>query len=85
MSNNKYKVLVIEDEMNIRSFVQTVLETNGYQVLTASTCQQGTMMFSSHIYPSKNIGSLPALSILSSLNCSAFFTAFGTQTPFSFT
>ena len=49
MSNNKYKVLVIEDETNIRSFVQTVLETNGYQVLTAATCQQGTMMFSSHI------------------------------------
>ncbi len=49
MSNNKYKVLVIEDESNIRSFVQTVLETNGYQVLTASTCGQGTMMFSSHI------------------------------------
>ena len=49
MSNNKYKVLVIEDEANIRSFVQTVLETNGYQVLTAATCGQGTMMFSSHI------------------------------------
>ena len=49
MSNNKYKVLVIEDETNIRSFVQTILETNGYQVLTASTCRQGIMMFSSHI------------------------------------
>lgn len=49
MSNNKYKILVIEDETNIRSFVQTVLETNGYQVLTASTCRQGVMMFSSHI------------------------------------
>ena len=49
MSNNKYKVLVIEDEANIRSFIQTVLETNGYQVLTAATCDQGTMMFSSHI------------------------------------
>ncbi len=49
MSNNKYKVLVIEDESNIRSFIQTVLESNGYQVLTASTCGQGTMMFSSHI------------------------------------
>ena len=49
MSNNKYKVLVIEDEANIRSFVQTILETNGYQVLTAATCGQGTMMFSSHI------------------------------------
>ena len=49
MSNNKYKVLIIEDEANIRSFIQTVLETNGYQVLTAATCGQGTMMFSSHI------------------------------------
>lgn len=49
MSNNKYKILVVEDEANIRNFVQTVLETGGYQVLTASTCQQGIMMFSSHI------------------------------------
>ncbi len=49
MSNNKYKILVIEDESNIRSFVQTVLETGGYHVLTASTCQQGVMMFSSHV------------------------------------
>ena len=35
--NNKYKLLVIEDETNIRSFVKTILETNGYQVLTAGT------------------------------------------------
>ena len=49
MSNNKYKVLVIEDEANIRNFVQTILETNGYQVLTAATCGQGVMMFSSHM------------------------------------
>ena len=49
MSNNKYKILVIEDESNIRSFVQTVLETGGYHVLTAATCRQGEMMFSSHV------------------------------------
>lgn len=49
MSNNKYKILVIEDEGNIRSFVQTVLETGGYHVLTAATCSQGEMMFSSHV------------------------------------
>lgn len=49
MSNNKYKILVIEDENNIRSFVQTVLETGGYHVLTAATCSQGIMMFSSHV------------------------------------
>lgn len=49
MSNNKYKILVIEDEGNIRSFMQTILETGGYHVLTASTCAQGEMMFSSHV------------------------------------
>lgn len=49
MSNNKYKILVIEDESNIRSFVQTVLETGGYHVLSAATCSQGEMMFSSHV------------------------------------
>ena len=29
MSNNKFKVLIIEDEANIRSLIQTLLETNG--------------------------------------------------------
>lgn len=48
MSNNKYKLLIIEDESNIRSFMVTVLDTNGYQTLTAATCQQGLLMFSSH-------------------------------------
>ena len=49
MSNNKYKILVVEDESNIRSFMVTVLDTNGYQTLTAATCQQGLLMFASHI------------------------------------
>ena len=49
MSNNKYKILVVEDETNIRSFMETILETGGYQVLTATTCQQGIMMFASHM------------------------------------
>ena len=38
MSNNKFKVLIIEDEANICSFIQTLLETNGYQALVAQTC-----------------------------------------------
>jgi len=46
---NKYKILVIEDETSICSFMETTLETGGYQVLTAGTCQQGIMMFSSHV------------------------------------
>lgn len=49
MNTNKYKILIVEDESNICSFVRTVLEANGYQVIEASTCQQGIMMFASHI------------------------------------
>ena len=49
MSNNKYKVLLVEDDKNIAGFIQTVLETNGYQVLTAERCQQGMLVFASHV------------------------------------
>ena len=49
MSNNKYKVLLVEDDKNIASFIQTVLESNGYQVLTAERCRQGMMVFTSHV------------------------------------
>ena len=49
MSNNKYKILVVEDDRNILSMIQTVLDSNGYQVLTAQRCQQGILMMSSHV------------------------------------
>ena len=49
MGNNKYKILIVEDDRNIANFIQTVLETNGYQVLTAERCTQGMMVFSSHL------------------------------------
>ena len=48
MSNNKYKVLLIEDETNISTFVGTVLETNGFSVLSAETCNMARTMFLSH-------------------------------------
>ena len=38
MSNNKYKILVVEDDRNISSMIQTVLDMDGYQVLTAQRC-----------------------------------------------
>jgi len=49
MSNNKYKILVVEDDRNILNMIHTVLDTNGYQVLTAQRCQQGILMLSSHM------------------------------------
>ena len=49
MSNNKYKILIVEDDRNILSMIQTVLDTNGYQVLTAQRCKQGILMLSSHV------------------------------------
>lgn len=46
--SNKYKVLLIEDEENIQTFVTALLETNDFSVLSAKNCSDGKMMFSSH-------------------------------------
>lgn len=48
MSNNKYKVLVIEDDIKICSFVTTVLEANDFSVFAAHTCNMGKTLFRSH-------------------------------------
>ncbi len=48
MNTNRYKVLLIEDESSIRSFVRAILESNSYQVLLAENYRQGILMFSSH-------------------------------------
>ena len=48
MSNNKYKILIVEDEANIRSFLKANLETSDYQVICAETCGLGMMMYASH-------------------------------------
>ena len=49
MNNNRYKLLLIEDENNIRAFVKTILEANDYQVITAVDCAQGLMLYSSYV------------------------------------
>lgn len=48
MSNNKFKILIVEDESNISSFIETLLDTGGYQALTAQTCAMGLTLFASH-------------------------------------
>lgn len=49
MTNNKYKILFVEDDANIRSIVTTLLEMEGYQVIWAATCQLAQGLFASHL------------------------------------
>lgn len=49
MNNNKYKVLLVEDDENITMLLTTMLETAGYQVVVAGTCATAEMMFLSYI------------------------------------
>ena len=48
MAKNRFKILIVEDETNIRTFLRTMLEAEGYQVQCASDCNSGCSMFSSH-------------------------------------
>jgi len=47
--SNKFKILVIEDDVNICNFVKTIMETNGYQVFNARTGSNGKLIFLSHL------------------------------------
>jgi two-component system KDP operon response regulator KdpE len=48
MSNNKHKILIIEDEANIRNFVKTLLLANQYQVFIAKNAEEG--LFESRVH-----------------------------------
>lgn len=48
MNSNKYRVLIVEDEGNIRHFIKTILITNGYQVVEAGEISEAEMTFVSH-------------------------------------
>lgn len=48
MRNNKYKILIVEDDGNIVNLLTALLESNDYQPVTAKTCESGLMMFASH-------------------------------------
>ncbi len=47
--NNKYKVLVVEDENNISAMVAALLQANGYQAVLAGSCAQAQTMFRSFL------------------------------------
>ena len=49
MNNNKYKILLVEDEANIQTFVGALLEANGYQVIAAHTCAEAETLYASHM------------------------------------
>lgn len=48
MNNNKYKILIIEDEEHINNLLSTLMEANGYQALAARSCQSGELLYASH-------------------------------------
>ena len=48
MTNNKYKILLIEDDTNIRSVMEAMLQAAGYQVLLADSCGFGKILYTSH-------------------------------------
>ena len=44
---NNYHILVVEDERNIRNFIKTILTSNNYTVLTATTGEDAMTLLSS--------------------------------------
>ena len=47
--NNKYKILLVEDEANIRTRIMTMLDNAGYQSILADSCAIAQMMYASHL------------------------------------
>lgn len=48
MTNNRYKILLVEDDSGIQAVMTTMLETAGYQVVLADTCGMAKSLYTSH-------------------------------------
>ena len=48
MNSNRYRILVVEDEPNIRRFITALLEAADYQAITAESCRDALLLFSTH-------------------------------------
>ena len=49
MNNNKYKVLIVEDDKNIQLLLNTILESNDFQTIQAKTCSSALSFCTSHM------------------------------------
>lgn len=49
MIQNKYKILLVEDEANIRNLVGTMLDTAGYQTIHADSCSVAKTLYISYM------------------------------------
>lgn len=49
MKQNKYKILLVEDEINIRNLVATMLDTAGYQAILANSCSDAQILYTSYL------------------------------------
>lgn len=49
MNNNKYRILVVEDDPGVSSMLRALLDAQGYECLLACNYAQGLMMFQSHV------------------------------------
>ena len=49
MKQNKYVILLVEDESNIRNLVATMLDTAGYQTISAGSCADAKILYASYL------------------------------------
>ena len=49
MKQNKYIILLVEDESNIRNLVATMLDTAGYQAIVAGSCADAKTLYASYL------------------------------------
>ena len=49
MKQNKYVILLVEDEPNIRNLVATMLDTAGYQAIVAGSCADAKTLHASYL------------------------------------
>lgn len=47
--NNKYKILIVEDDAGMRSLLSSLFESNGYRPILSESCSSAKLMFDSYL------------------------------------